>query len=166
LAAPDPPPHQENRRRAPPRLLQRLVERGQRARSPDEGGAGHLPAHLAGIIPPALLDGSRVSTGSGPKDRDLPAAEVGQPPDSGPPVPAATSGRHKTPRHDEVDEMQQRSIPMIAPTRMMALSLLVTLVVIMTLVVVQLTARPAPDPPDSKPPMRFGPSTAHPMPYC
>jgi hypothetical protein len=65
-----------------------------------------------------------------------------------------------------VDEMQQRTIPVIAPTtRMIALSLLVTLVVIMTLVVVQLTARPAPDPPDSRPPMRFGPSTAHPMPY-
>jgi hypothetical protein len=65
-----------------------------------------------------------------------------------------------------VDEMQQRSIPMIAPTtRMIALSLLVAVVLIMTMVAVQLAARPAPDPPDPKPPMRFGPSTAHPMPY-
>ena len=62
--------------------------------------------------------------------------------------------------------MQQRSIPVIAPTTWtIALSLLVTLVLIMTLVVVQLTARPAPDPPAPKPPMRFGPSAAHPMPY-
>ena len=61
--------------------------------------------------------------------------------------------------------MQQRSIPVIAPTtRTIALSLLVAVVLIMTLVV-QLAARPAPDPPARKPPMRFGPSTAHPMPY-
>jgi hypothetical protein len=61
--------------------------------------------------------------------------------------------------------MQQRSIPVIAPTtRTIALSLLVAVVLIMTLVV-QLAARPAPDPPAPKPPMRFGPSTAHPMPY-
>jgi hypothetical protein len=65
-----------------------------------------------------------------------------------------------------VDEMQQRSIPVIAPTtRTIALSLLVAVVLIMTLVVVQLAARPAPDPPAPKPPMRFGPSAAHPMPY-
>jgi hypothetical protein len=65
-----------------------------------------------------------------------------------------------------VDEMQQRSIPVIAPTtRMIALSLLVAVVLIMTLVVVQLAARPAPNPPAPKPPMRFGPSAAHPMPY-
>jgi hypothetical protein len=65
-----------------------------------------------------------------------------------------------------VDEMQQRSIPVIAPTtRMIALSLLVAVVLTMTLVVVQLAARPAPDPPAPKPPMRFGPSAAHPMPY-
>jgi hypothetical protein len=61
--------------------------------------------------------------------------------------------------------MQQRSIPVIAPTTWtIALSLLVAVVLIMTLVV-QLAARPAPDPPALKPPMRFGPSTAHPMPY-
>ena len=61
--------------------------------------------------------------------------------------------------------MQQRSIPVIGPTaRMIAMSLLVAVVLIMTLAV-QLAARPAPDPPDPKPPMRFGPSTAHPMPY-
>ena len=62
--------------------------------------------------------------------------------------------------------MQQRSIPVIAPmTRTIALSLLVAVVLIMTLVVMQLTARPTLDPPAPKPPMRFGPSTAHPMPY-
>jgi hypothetical protein len=62
-----------------------------------------------------------------------------------------------------VDEMQQRSIPMIAPaTRMIALSLLVAVVLIMTLVM-QLAVRPAP--PDPKPPMRFGPSAHHPTPY-
>jgi hypothetical protein len=64
-----------------------------------------------------------------------------------------------------VDEMQQRSIPVIGPTRMMALSLLVAVILIMALAVAQLAAGPAPDPPDSKPPMRFGPSAAHPMPY-
>ena len=54
--------------------------------------------------------------------------------------------------------MQQRSIPIIAPTtRMIALSLLVAVVLIMTLVV-QLAARPAPDPPAPKPPLQFGPS--------
>jgi hypothetical protein len=57
-----------------------------------------------------------------------------------------------------VDEMQQRSIPVIGPTaRMIALSLLVAVVLIMTLAV-QLAARPAPDPPDPKPPLQFGPS--------
>ena len=62
--------------------------------------------------------------------------------------------------------MQQRSIPVIAPTtRMIALSLLVAVVLIMTLVVVQLAARPAPDSPDSKPPVQFGPSAHHPMPF-
>jgi hypothetical protein len=65
-----------------------------------------------------------------------------------------------------VDEMQQRSIPVIAPTTLtIALSLLVAVVLIMTLVGMQLTARPAPDLPAPKPPMRFGPSAAHPMPY-
>jgi hypothetical protein len=65
-----------------------------------------------------------------------------------------------------VDEMQQRSIPMIAPTtRMIALSLLVAVVLIMALAVAQLTTRPAPDLPAPKPPMHFGPSAAHPMPY-
>jgi hypothetical protein len=64
-----------------------------------------------------------------------------------------------------VDEMQQRSIPVIAPTRMIALSLLVAVALILALGVAQLAARPAPDPPDPKPPMRFGPSAAHPMPY-
>ena len=55
--------------------------------------------------------------------------------------------------------MQQRSIPVIRPSaRMIALSLLVTVVLIMALVVAQLAARPAPDPPDPKPPMQFGPS--------
>ena len=62
--------------------------------------------------------------------------------------------------------MQQRSIPVIAPTTWtIALSLLVAVVLIMTLMVVQLATPPAPDPPAPKPPMRFGPSTAHPMPY-
>jgi hypothetical protein len=61
--------------------------------------------------------------------------------------------------------MQQRLIHVIEPkARMIALSLLVAVVLIMTLVV-QLGARPAPDPPDPKPPLRFGPSAAHPMPY-
>ena len=62
--------------------------------------------------------------------------------------------------------MQQPSVPAVGPTaRTIALSLLVAVVLIMTLAVVQLAARPAPDPPDPKPPMRFGPSAAHPMPY-
>ena len=62
--------------------------------------------------------------------------------------------------------MQQRSIPVIAPTtRTIALSLLVAVVLIMTLAAMQLAAQPAPDQPAPKPPMRFGPSTAHPMPY-
>ena len=61
--------------------------------------------------------------------------------------------------------MQQPSVPAVGPAaRMIALSLLVALALIMTLVV-QLAARPAPDPPAPKPPMRFGPSAAHPMPY-
>jgi hypothetical protein len=65
-----------------------------------------------------------------------------------------------------VDEMQQPSIPVIAPTtRTIALSLLVAVILIMTLLVVQLAAGPAPGPPDPTPPMQFGPSTAHPMPY-
>jgi hypothetical protein len=61
--------------------------------------------------------------------------------------------------------MQQRSIPVIAPTaRMIALSLLVAVALVMTLAV-QLAARPAPDPPDPKPPLRFGNSATRPMPY-
>jgi hypothetical protein len=65
-----------------------------------------------------------------------------------------------------VDEMQQRLIHVIEPkARMIALSLLVTVVLVIALMVAQLGARPAPDPPDPKPPMRFGPSAAHPMPY-
>jgi hypothetical protein len=65
-----------------------------------------------------------------------------------------------------VDEMQQRSIPMTAPTtRMIALSLLVAVVLVMALMVAQLTTRPAPDPPAPKPPLQFGPSAGHPMPY-
>jgi hypothetical protein len=65
-----------------------------------------------------------------------------------------------------VDEMQQRSIPMIAPTTwMIALSLLVAVVLVMTLVLAQLATRPAPDPPDPKPPIQFGPSAHHPTPY-
>ena len=65
-------PHQEDRRRAAVRLLQRLVEHGQLVRPTDEGGACHLPAHLAGIIAPVPLEGNRVSTGSGQKDREVP----------------------------------------------------------------------------------------------
>ena len=62
--------------------------------------------------------------------------------------------------------MQQRSIPATGPTnRTIALSLLVAVVIIMTLVAAQLATRPAPDPPAPKPPLRFGPSAAHPMPY-
>jgi hypothetical protein len=65
-----------------------------------------------------------------------------------------------------VDEMQQPSIPVIAPTtRTIALSLLVAVVLIMALMVAQLATGPAPDPPAPKPPLRFGPSAAHPMPY-
>jgi hypothetical protein len=65
-----------------------------------------------------------------------------------------------------VDEMQQRSIPMIAPTTwMIALSLLVAVVLVMALTLTQLTTRPAPDPPDPKPPLQFGPSAGRPMPY-
>ena len=62
--------------------------------------------------------------------------------------------------------MEQRSIPMIGPTtRTIALSLLVAVVVIMTLVLAQLATRPAPDPELPRPPMQFGPSAGHPMPY-
>ena len=63
--------------------------------------------------------------------------------------------------------MQQRSIPMIAATtRMIALSLLVTVVLVMTLVVPQLATRPAPDPPAPKPPLQFGGGSAgRPMPF-
>jgi hypothetical protein len=65
-----------------------------------------------------------------------------------------------------VDEMLQRSIPVIAPTtRTIALSLLVAVVLIMTLVV-QLAARPAPGPPAPKPPLQFGGGSAgRPMPF-
>ena len=62
--------------------------------------------------------------------------------------------------------MQQRTIPVIGPSaRMIALSLLVAVVLIMALGMAQLAARPAPDPPDPKPPMQFGPSAHHPTPY-
>ena len=62
--------------------------------------------------------------------------------------------------------MQQRSIPMIAPTTwMIALSLLVAVVLVMSLVVAQLATHPAPDPPGPKPPLQFGPSAGRPMPY-
>jgi hypothetical protein len=65
-----------------------------------------------------------------------------------------------------VDEMQQRSIPVVAQTtRMIALSLLVAVVLAVTLVQALLAIRPAPDPPDPKPPMQFGPSAHHPTPY-
>jgi hypothetical protein len=178
IAVPDPPggelgdqacladaglaPHQEDRRRAAVRLLQRLVERCQLARPTDEGGAGHLPAHLAGIIAPVPLDGNRVSTGSGPKERELRATRIGRSPDSGHPVPAASSGRHKTSRHDEVDEMQQQLLPTVGPTaRRIALSLLVAVFLVVALALALLATRPAPDPPDPKPPMQFGPSAGH-----
>jgi hypothetical protein len=65
-----------------------------------------------------------------------------------------------------VDEMQQRSIPMTAPTtRIIALSLLVTVYLAVMLALPLLATRPAPDPPDPKPPMQFGPSAHHPTPY-
>ena len=61
--------------------------------------------------------------------------------------------------------MQQRSIPVVPTARMIALSLLVAVVLAMTLMVVQLTTRPAPDPPAPKPPLQFGSSAHHPTPY-
>jgi hypothetical protein len=48
---------------------------------------------------------------------------------------------------------------------MIALSLLVTVFLAVTLAVALLATRPAPDPPDPKPPMQFGPSAHHPTPY-
>jgi hypothetical protein len=62
--------------------------------------------------------------------------------------------------------MQQRSLPEVGSTaRMLILSLLVAVVLVMTLVAAQLATRPAPDPPDPKPPMQFGPAAgrARPM---
>ena len=54
---------------------------------------------------------------------------------------------------------QQRLLPTVGPTaRRVALSLLVALFLAMTLVLAQLATRPAPAPPDPKPPMQFGPS--------
>jgi hypothetical protein len=48
---------------------------------------------------------------------------------------------------------------------MIALSLLVTVVLVIVLMVAQLATRPAPGPSDPKPPMQFGPSAHHPTPY-
>jgi len=62
--------------------------------------------------------------------------------------------------------MQQPSVPAVGPPiRMIALSLLVTVFLAVTLAVALLATRPAPDPPDPKPPMQFGPSAHHPTPY-
>jgi hypothetical protein len=64
-------PQEDHHRRAAVRPPQGRVEHGKLPRPTDEGWAGHLAAHLAGIIAPAPLDENRGSTGYGPKDRDL-----------------------------------------------------------------------------------------------
>ena len=62
--------------------------------------------------------------------------------------------------------MQQRLLPTVGPTaRIIALSLLVTAILAVTLAQALLAIRPAPAPPDPKPPMQFGPSAHHPTPY-
>jgi hypothetical protein len=65
-------PQEDHHRRAAVRPPQGRVERGKLPHPTDEGWAGHLAAHLTGIITPAPLDENRSSTGYEPKDRDLP----------------------------------------------------------------------------------------------
>ncbi|HSO52745.1 MAG TPA: hypothetical protein VL330_08355 [Actinomycetes bacterium] len=61
--------------------------------------------------------------------------------------------------------MQQRLLTVGPTARIIALSLLVTAILAVTLAQVLLATRPAPDPPDPKPPIQFGSSAHHPTPY-
>jgi hypothetical protein len=62
--------------------------------------------------------------------------------------------------------MQQRLLPTVGPTaRIVALGLLAAVFLAVSLALALLVTRPAPDPPDPKPPIEFGPSAHHPTPY-